>query len=344
MSEISDASVALPDFLEEHRKNLSPKLTFADWQGSFASWREAAMALWRDALPPFETTAKGECLPTSERFGASHRLTFATGAQSEAILCLPEKGTPPYPAIILMHDHGGVFDIGWKKLFRRDEATALQQKFYDGQSPASHFLERGFAVFSMDALGWGSRFCGGYESQQALAANAMGLGYSLAGLVAAEDCEAARWLADHPRIDARRIGTFGFSFGGFRAWQLAALCPEVRALASLSWLACRKDLMVATAPLLRGQSAYYFLYPQLAGALDFPDMAGLGAGKPMLFRSGSGDRHMPLASVQTAWEKVSRICNAGGGPLPDHALHDKGHTCPSDCLVEAVDFLEHRLS
>jgi hypothetical protein len=35
------------------------------------------------------------------------------------------------------------------------------------------------------------------------------------------------------------------------------------------------------------------LHPALGGRLDYPDVAGLAAPKPMLFLSGYNDRHYP---------------------------------------------------
>ena len=98
-------------------------------------------------------------------------------------------------------------------------------------------------MLAADALGWGSRQGNGYDAQQALAANLMQFGLTLAGVIAAEDAQLARWLARHPAVDARRVGVLGFSFGGYRAWQAAALCPEVAAGVAASWMGRLGDLM-----------------------------------------------------------------------------------------------------
>lgn len=312
-------------------------LEFDRRRESFAEWREVLLGLWNAGLPPCQDIPEGEL---SE---GRVRLRFATGATADGRLELP-LGNPPFPAVLLLHDHGGTFELGWKKLFDLEESRHDLERHYAGQSPATAFLEAGFAVLCLDAIGWGARQAGGYDQQQALAANAMGLGWSLAGLVAGEDVQAAAWLAERPEIDAGRVGAFGFSFGGFRAWQVAALSPQIRAAASASWMARRVDLMRPGAPLLRGQSAYCFLHPNLAARADFPDLAGLAAGKAMFFRSGKGDPHMPEASVLRAWEKVDAICRAAGGPQPDTGLHDHAHTCPAETLAEAVEFLHSRLA
>lgn len=311
-------------------------LAFTQGQSSFDDWAEALRHAWHASLPLWTGAATGEVV------GDTVTLRFPSGAQAIGRYSRP-PGDGPFPAILLLHEHGGQFETGWEKLFATEASTATQAVLYDGRAPAEAFLAAGFAVLCVDALGWGRRNCGGYEAQQALAANAMGLGWSLAGIVAAEDAQAAAWLAARPEIDATRVGAFGFSFGGMRAWQVAALSPAISAMASLSWMGRRTDLMAKGMPLLRGQSAFYMLHPTLAARADFPDLAGLAAPKPMFFRSGRGDRHMPEASVRAAWNQINQIATAAGGPAPDTGFHEAGHTCPRASLSQAVAFLQTHL-
>ena len=327
---------SLPAFLERRRLDLPMSLAFAAARGPFRVWTERLGTLWRAELPECDTPAEGLC------DGEGVTLAFSTGAQAEGVLLRP-SGPGPHPAILLLHEHGGSFDCGWEKMLDLPASQDTRTRLYEGRAPAQAFLEAGFAVLCLDAPGWGRRSQGGAEAQQALAANAMGLGWSLAGLVAAEDVQTALWLARQPGIDATRIGAFGFSWGGFRAWQVAALCGSVKAHASLSWMACRADLMRPGAPLLRGQSAFWMLHPGLAHHADFPDLAGLCGAKPQFYRSGRGDRHMPEDSVARAWDTLSVIAAAAGGPPPDTGFHDHAHTCPSETLDEAVAFLSRQL-
>lgn len=326
----------LPAFFETRRGHLPMDLAFAFERGPFPVWARRLMRVWHAGLPLLNGSVHGRLE------GAEVTLNFATGARAAGRFVLP-AGQGPHPAVLLLHDHGGRFDVGWRKLFDEPSTVESRARHYDGQIPADAFLEAGFAVLCLDALGWGGRQSGGYEGQQALAANAMGLGWSLAGLVAAEDVQAAAWLAAHPDIDARRIGAFGFSFGGFRAWQVAGLSPHVSAHASLSWMACRADLMRPGGPLLAGQSAFYMLHPQVSARADFADLAGLAGRKPQFYRSGRGDRHMPEDSVLRAWGQIERITGAAGGPAPDTGFHDEGHTCPRTALDQAVAFLRQQL-
>ena len=176
-------------------------------------------------------------------------------------------------------------------------------------------MARGFAVLAADALGWGSRQGNGYDAQQALAANLMQFGLTLAGVIAAEDAQLARWLARHPAVDARRVGVLGFSFGGYRAWQAAALCPEVAAGVAAGWMGRLGDLMQPGGNQLRGQSAFAMLHPALGGRLDYPDVAGLAAPKPMLFLSGRQRPALPGGR----WPKGRSATCGGSGRRPARA-------------------------
>lgn len=265
-------------------------------------------------------------LPTGTARREADLMHYGTGAVGEAVLLVPE-GPGPHPAIVLMHDHGGRFDIGWRKMVAGQGSDAA---LYDHRHLAGWLVSRGYAVFCADALGWGSRFAGGYDQQQALAAQAMQAGWSLAGIVAAEDLQAAAWLRSQPQIDPNRIAAFGFSFGGFRAWQLAALDPQIAVTVAIGWMGRRADLLHQGGTLVRGQSAFYTLHPFLNA--DFPQMAALAADRPFFLRVGDGDKHFPHA--ERAFAEVD---------ASDSALFPGGHTFPRYQQEMAVEFLDRHL-
>lgn len=329
----------LPDFLEEHRKNIKFPLTYSNWSGSFAEWHKEILKIWLEELPSLNGAAVANYY--NQKTGKLS-FNFPTNAIAEARFLLP-KGDGPFPAIILLHEHGGDFKIGHGAFFDLDISHDTQNKYYEGVCPAQLFLDAGFAVLSVDAIGFGSRYFDGYEGQQALAASLMNLGYSLAGMVAYEDVLAARWLANHEMIDASRIGSFGFSYGGFRSWQLAALSQNISASSCVSWMACKQDLMAPEQPLLRGQSAFYMLHSRLAGLLDYSDMAGVGIEKPMLFRSGILDPHMPKDSTQKAWDKLNNLSKIEVGIKPNVDFFEGGHICPKSVLKEISSFFKVQL-
>ncbi|MCJ8140911.1 alpha/beta hydrolase family protein [Falsirhodobacter halotolerans] len=268
---------------------------------------------WDAALPPPDPV---------DRWTGQH-LRFASGKQAEGVILTPAR--PTGCAVLMFHDHGGRFDVGWRK------CTDDPQGFYGG-SPARRLLAAGHPVMCFDTVGWGGRQMAG--DQQALACAAFGLGTSLAGLVAGEDRDIATWAATRPEA-ARGLAVWGFSFGGFRAWQCLATTPVVQAAVGFSWMARWRDLLRAGAPITAGQSAFWMLHPSLMARADLPDLAGAGAPKPLFLRSGSADRHLPRPAAAAAFDDLRRIW---GGGL-DAAIFPGGHVCPPQMQAEAIAFL-----
>lgn len=270
-------------------------------------------AAWAAALPAPDPV-------TDFHSGA---LRFASGKRACGALLVPDRITGC--AVLMLHDHGGRFDLGWRKM------VTDPQGFYAG-SPAQRLVAAGHPVFCFDALGWGDRQMPG--DQQALACAAMGLGTSLAGLVAGEDRDIAAWIATRPEA---RLGlaAWGFSFGAFRAWQALATSDHVTAAVAISWMAWRRDLLRLKAPISAGQAAFWMLHPSLTGLADLPDLAMAGAPKPLFLRSGDSDRHLPLAAVAPAFDHLRRIWD---GRL-DAAVFSGGHVCPPEVQEHAIAFL-----
>jgi len=141
------------------------------------------------------------------------------------------KGEGPFPAVLLLHDHGARFDIGKEKMIRPWNTDAAKQasaeewaaRGYSGRFVGDELARRGYVCLATDALNWSDRGGGGYDGQQELAANLMHLGMSLGGLLAWEDLRAAEFLADQADVAPGRIAALGWSMGGYRAWQMAAL-------------------------------------------------------------------------------------------------------------------------
>ncbi|MEK1929053.1 MAG: dienelactone hydrolase family protein [Pararhizobium sp.] len=329
-------SEALLPFLNERIANNRYTLACRE---PFEEWQNELRDIWRAGLPP-SGDPRSEVLEERGRF-RHLRFHYATGDCGEAVLLLPE-GDGPYPAILLMHDHGGVFNIGWQKVVCCDAGRDHATQHYDGRFLADDLVEQGYAVLVCDALGWGSRFAGGYAEQQALAAQVMQAGWNLAGLVAADDLAAFCWLSRQPEIDSARIGTLGFSFGGFRSWQLAALEQRVRACSALSWAGTRQALLAPGSTLLKGQSAFYTLHPHLAMHADFPHMAALAADRPLFMRIGSLDCHFPTDSAQHFFD-ILKQAGSTTGTLPNTDIFSGDHCLPSTVQETAIDFLDSAL-
>lgn len=105
-----------------------------------------------------------------------------------AYLLVPD-GKGPFPAVIMLHDHGAHFSIGKEKMVRpfgvspeiSADAEDWVVRCYDGQYTGDYFAQNGYVVLSIDALFWGERGRKegvSYDGQQALASNFMQMGAS----------------------------------------------------------------------------------------------------------------------------------------------------------------------
>lgn len=304
-------------------QQLKAQMTYPDsWLSGnyrhFDQWREHARTLLRQSLltPTSASPFTPQTLMSEDRGTyRAEKLAFnVTDENRIAALMLTPKSAGPHPAIVLLHDHGSKFDIGKEKLIRplRDaarlaSAEAWADKFFSGRFIGDELAQRGYVVIAIDSPGWGDRGPMTYEQQQALASNYFNLGRSLAGEVAYEDLRTVDFLSTLKEVDNKRIGVLGFSMGGFRAWQLAALSDKVAATAAISWFGTWNGLMQPGNNVLRGQSAFYMLHPGLAGHLDIPDIASIAAPRPMLIYSGGQDKLFPAAAVNDAFTKVHSV-------------------------------------
>ena len=104
---------------------------------------------------------------TDGRYKA-HRIRFNVSAWSRvpAYLLVPE-GKGPFPAVLLLHDHGAHFTIGKEKMVRpfgvapevMQDAEEWATRCYDGSYVGDSLAARGYVVLSVDALFWGDRGC-----------------------------------------------------------------------------------------------------------------------------------------------------------------------------------------
>lgn len=345
----------LPDFHPALKDGLTFPLA---WGRSpirdIRAWRRAARAMVeehllvprQDGTPYAPEFTKG---PQGEGYRRESVTLALTPYERVRGALLTPHGTGPFPAVLLLHDHGAKFDIGKEKLVspwyddtRLASARAWADKYFSGRFVGDELARRGYVVLCLDALGWADRGPLAYDQQQALASNFYNLGSSLAGLMAREDARAAGFLAGLDRVDARRIAAVGFSMGAYRAWQTAALSDDVAAAVSVGWMTGLKEMMVTGNNTLRGQSSYYMLHPGLARHLDFPDVASIAAPRPMLFLGGGLDPLFPADGVRVAHAKlraVWRSCHAEER-LRLKTWPDLGHVFTAPMQDEVFDWLD----
>lgn len=296
----------------------------------FTTWRNEGREMLDHCLqlmPPPSRQWEVEVVAREKRQGyEAQRITFNLSAWSRvpAYLLIPE-GEEPFPALLLLHDHGAHFSIGKEKMVRpfgvadsvAQDAQTWVEKCYDGSYVGDSLAARGYVVLIVDALLWGDRGCEEqrlgkpkfrtYDVQQALASNLMQMGSSLASIIHGDDLRSAEFLSSLSCVDPRRIGCLGFSMGAYRAWMLAAMTDLISCSAAICWLNTTEQLMTLTNNQNKGGSAFAMLVPQLRLYMDYPHVAALACPKPALFFNGRNDKLFPVEGVEEAFKHLHEV-------------------------------------
>ena len=305
--------------------NLVARQTFPlSWthggQGDFETWKQTARAKVMECLmtPPPYVPFNPKVIDSVDRGTyMAYKVVFNVTGDSRvlALMTIP-KSAGTHPAVLLLHDHGGQYDIGKEKVIQPFRMPAAKLKsasdwvnlYYGGRFLGDEMAKRGYVCLAVDMLNWSDR--SGVDPgnvQQALASNMMHLGVSWPGLIAYEDMRAADFLAHMSEVDSTRIAAMGLSVGGFRTWQIAALSPYIAAGVSVCWMSTYAGLMVPGNNQTVGQSSYSMLHPGLAQFLDYPDVASIACPKPMMFCNGNADPLFPLQSIKDAHAKMRLV-------------------------------------
>ena len=347
----------LPVFYQAAKERLTfPQSWLSGSFTDFSAWRRETRARVRALLlaQPPESDFNTEIIGQEDRNGyVVKKIIFNLTADSRVrAYVLTPKGEGPFPAVLLLHDHGARFDIGKEKMVRPFqeplEKTAAAQawvaKLYGNRFIGDELAKRGYVCLAVDALNWGDRGGSAKEEQQALASNLFHLGMSFAGVVAWEDLAAVHFLSALGKVDKKRVAAVGLSFGSFRSWQVAALSDDVAAAVCICEMAAVKELLTPGNNIVKGQSSFTLLHPGLINLLDWPDVAALACPKPLLFYNGEKDQLFPVAAVQPAFEKMRAIWNSQNAG--DHLVTQfwpVGHEFTAEMQEQAFDWLDAQL-
>jgi dienelactone hydrolase len=344
----------LPVFYEKLAERQVYQLSWLQGdKGDFSIWHTEARAKVMECLltPPPAVPFDPVVISEQDRgsYVARKIVLNITGDSRVLGFMLVPKSNGPHPAVLLLHDHGGKFDIGKEKVVEPwDEpaekiASAREwvKECYGGRFFGDELAKRGYVCFVTDMLNWSDREGGGHETQQALASNLFNLGMSFAGLIAHEDLRAAEFLSEQPEVDPKRVAAMGLSVGGFRTWQVAALSDHISAGVSVCWMSTYKGLMVPGNNHSLGNSAYTMVHPGLSHYLDYPDIASIACPKPMMFCCGNKDDLFPLESIKEAFKKMRMVWesqNAGDKLVTN--LYDSPHEYNIAMQSDAFEWLD----
>lgn len=324
-----EVTKSMPVFYEQMKQQLTYPLAWGKApQTDFVAWRAEARSTvlaCMQLLPPAANEYDMRILAREQREGyGALKISFAISqwCNVPAYLLVPE-GKGPFPAIVMLHDHGAHFTIGKEKMVRPFEvgqevmadADDWATRCYDGQYVGDYFAAHGYVVLAVDALLWGERGRkegADYDSQQALASNFLQMGGSWGGFIAMDDVRSAEFVASLPFVDKNRVGCLGFSMGAHRAWMLSALTDVVQASAAVCWMNNTDHLMTLTNNQNKGGSAYSMIIPGLRRYLDYPHVASIACPKPSFFFNGTRDKLFPVEGAEEAFAVIEEVYRSQG--------------------------------
>jgi dienelactone hydrolase len=325
-------------------------------KGDFSVWRNEARKKVIECLqaPPPEVPFDPVIISEQDRgtYVARKVVFNVTGDSRVLAFMLVPKSPGPHPSVLLLHDHGGKFDIGKEKVIEPWDQPAEKLKsakdwvdrYYGGRFIGDELAKKGYVCLCTDMLNWSDRGGGQHEGQQAVASNLFNLGSSFAGLIAYEDLRAAKFLSEQAEVDAKRIAAVGLSVGGYRTWQIAALSEHISAGVSVCWMSTRKAIVAPGMNHARGHSAYTMNHPGLSHYLDYSDVASIACPKPMMFCCGGRDGLFPPESINEAFSKMRQVWTSQkADDMLVTKLYDAPHEFNLDMQADAFPWLDKML-
>ena len=296
------------------------------------------------------------------------------GPPTEALLLKPAGAKGPLPAVIGLHDHGGNKYFGTRKITRiADERHPLivkhQDQYYGGVAWANELAKRGYVVLVHDTFPFASRrvragdlperikgdlvevrpeseeeivaynrFASGHE--HLVAKSLFCAGTTWPGVFTAEDQRALDYLCSRPEVDAQRVGCCGLSVGGLRSGYLAGVDERIACACIVGMMTTRRDYL-----LHKCYTHTWMIYiPGLALDLDYPEIAGLAAPKPVLVQSCNQDALFTVPEMQRADRILTEVYEkAGGKDRYKTSFYEGGHKFDRDMQSEAFAWFDRWL-
>ena len=351
----------MPVFYQQMKQQLTYPLAWGKAEEKdFAKWKAQARHVLAECMQNLQPAPKAYAMEVTDREqrdgyeARKIRFNLSEWSRVPAYLLVPE-GKGPFPAIVLLHDHGAHFSIGKEKMVRpfhvapevMEDADQWASQCYDGQYVGDYLARHGYVVLAVDALFWGERGRKegtSYDAQQALASNFLQMGASWGAFINVDDMRSAEFLASLPFVDKERVGSLGFSMGAYRSWMLAALTDVVRASASICWMNTTEHLMTLTNNQNKGGSAYAMLIPALRRYLDYPHVASIACPKPTLFFNGTRDKLFPIEGVKDAYQEMEAVWKSqGASDRLVTKLWDEKHFFNKEMQKETLEFFDRWL-
>ncbi len=353
-------SFDLPTYVEQLKTELTYPMAWGNSKThNFSKWKRQAKAKVLECMmaPPRQADSYSmNIISQEQREGyKAMKIEFNVNAYSRirAYILVPE-GDGPFPAINLLHDHGGHLFIGKEKMIRpidenaevTDDARMWSERLYDGQYMGDYLASKGYVVFSADAPMWGER---GREEgvdrskYDIIAGNMMMLGRDLSAFMTYDDLSGTHFLSTLPYVDSSRIGCAGCSMGGYRAWMLSALSDDIKVGASICWMTTTM-VQMSVKDKKKEYGGFANCIPGLRQYLDYPHIASLACPKPMLFINGTQDHLFPVDGTREAFSIMQETWKSqNAADKISTELWDIPHSCGKSVQQRVLEFFQQHL-
>lgn len=353
-------SFDLPTYVEQLKTELTYPMAWGNSKThNFSKWKRQAKAKVLECMmasPRQADSYSMNIISQEQREGyKAMKIEFNVNAYSRirAYILVPE-GDGPFPAINLLHDHGGHLFIGKEKMIRpidenaevTDDARMWSERLYDGQYMGDYLASKGYVVFSADAPMWGER---GREEgvdrskYDIIAGNMMMLGRDLSAFMTYDDLSGTHFLSTLPYVDSSRIGCAGCSMGGYRAWMLSALSDDIKVGASICWMTTTM-VQMSVKDKKKEYGGFANCIPGLRQYLDYPHIASLACPKPMLFINGTQDHLFPVDGTREAFSIMQETWKSqNAADKISTELWNIPHSCGKSVQQRVLEFFQQHL-
>ena len=326
----------------------------------FDAWKQTAREKVLDCMltpPPLPVNGiEAKVLFEEQRDGYKARkleIRLSRYYTVPAYLLIPD-GDGPFPAVNVLHDHGGHLFIGKEKVIRPlacEDSVVISDaeawlSGYEGQYFGDYLAQHGYVVFATDAPMWGER---GQEEgprrerYDMIAGNMMMYGIDLSAYMTYDDLRATDYLASLPEVDPKRIGCTGWSMGAYRTWMLSALSDRIKVGAAICWMVTT-DEQLSFRYSRTENGGFANCLPGLRRWLDYPHIASIACPKPMLFINGTQDKLFPVAGAKKAFAIMHDVWDSqGAGDLLETELWEMPHSCPVRAQQQVLEFFKKHL-
>ena len=294
------------------------------------AWQKTFSAKLSALLGPHAPPTKWKTIVVSLKEFDDHRreelLLDAEGAPPLPVYLLVPKGKQgKRPAILALHGHGA---HGHHPIAGRDDlpgvGNAIKNNNYDY---GRQLVKQGYIVACPCLTPFGERL--GKNAGKDLCGDTFMRMAMLGKTLMAENLRDGRWavalLAQHPNVDADRIGCVGLSLGGRMTMLTTALEPRIRVCAISGALNVMQERI--SNPYGCGSQ----IIPGLLQYGDVPEIAGLIAPRPCLWEVGSKDTLIdPLWADEILLRQKRAYKALGAGDRMSVDRFDGGHVWQVD--------------